>query len=58
MKYEELLNSRRIREQEFSVEEIHRALDRAKRDLRTAENIMAEDLDWGFAVAYNAVLQA
>ena len=51
MKYEELLNSRRIREQEFSVEEIHRALDRAKRDLRTAENIMAEDLDWGFAVA-------
>ena len=34
------------------------ALDRAERDLRTAENLIAIDLDWAFAVAYDAGLQA
>jgi len=56
--YEDLLRSRRIRWQEVSLAEIERALARAERDLRTARKIMPEDWDWGFAVAYNAVLQA
>ena len=42
----------------MSQAEIKRALERAVRDLKTAKKIMAEDWDWGFAVAYNAVLQA
>lgn len=58
MRYEHLLNSGRIRAQEVSKNEIARALKRADRDLRTSKIIMAEDWDWGFAVAYNAVLQA
>lgn len=58
MKYEDLLKSRRIRKQRVSQAEIKRALERAGRDLRTARKILAEDWDWGFAVAYNAVLQA
>jgi hypothetical protein len=58
MKYDELVNSGRIRRQRISEIEIRRALDRAQRDLKTARRIMAEDWDWGFAVTYNAVLQA
>ena len=58
MKYEHLLKTGRIRAQRVSEAEIRRAVERAQRDLRTARRIMAEDWDWGFAVAYNAVLQA
>ena len=58
MKYDELLNSRRIRKEKASPAEIERALNRAERDLKTAQTLMAQDWDWGFAVAYDAVLQA
>ena len=58
MKYDELLKSGRIRRQAASRAEIDRAMDRAARDLKTARKIMAEDWDWGFTVAYNAVLQS
>ena len=56
--FEELLRGGRIRKEKVSQAEVRRALERAKRDLRTAKKIMAEDWDWGFAVAYNAILQA
>lgn len=56
--YEELLRSGRIRKEKASEAEIRRALERADRDVRTARKIVAEDRDWGFAVAYNAALQA
>jgi len=58
MSYDDLLRSRRIRRENASQGEIDRALERAQRDLATSRKIMAEDSDWGFAVAYNAVLQA
>ena len=58
MKYDQLLGSRRIRREQISPDEVDHALQRAARDLKTARKIMAEDWDWGFAVAYNAVLQA
>lgn len=58
MKYDELLKSGRIRKQKTSRLEIERALERAERDLKTARIVMAGDWDWGFAVAYSAVLQA
>ena len=58
MKYDELLNSRRIHREQVSQVEIERALNRAERDLKTARMIMGQDRDWGFAVAYDAVLQA
>lgn len=31
---------------------------RAERDLRTARKVLADDWDWGFAIAYDAALQA
>ena len=58
MNYDELLSSRRIRKEQVSPAEIEQALNRAERDLKTARVIMAQDWDWGFAVAYDAVLQA
>jgi uncharacterized protein (UPF0332 family) len=56
--YEELLRAGLIREEKVSRREIDRAMERAARDLKTAKKIIADDADWGFAVAYNAVLQA
>jgi uncharacterized protein (UPF0332 family) len=58
MKYDDLLESGRIRKQKVSKAEIRQAIERAERDLKTARMIMAADWDWGFAVAYNAILQA
>jgi uncharacterized protein (UPF0332 family) len=58
MNLEELLQEGRIHKEKISILEIQRALARAERDLKTARKIMAEDWDWGFAVTYNAVLQA
>jgi len=56
MAYDELVRTRRVRKVAASREEVRRALARAERDLRTARHVMAED--WGFAIAYDAVLQA
>jgi uncharacterized protein (UPF0332 family) len=58
MKYDLLLKSGKVKKQRISREEIERALSRAERDLKTARSVMAGDWDWGFAIAYNAVLQA
>ena len=58
MKYDDLLDSGRIRRHKASKDEIRKALERADRDLKLAKKIIGEDWDWGFAVAYNAVLQA
>ena len=58
MKYDDLLQSGRVRKQKVSKAEIRRALQRAERDLKTARKIMPSDCDWGFAVAYKAILQA
>ena len=58
MKYDELLASGRIRKERISRREVERALERAQRDLETARKVTATDRDWGFAIAYNAVLQA
>lgn len=58
MKYDSLLKAGKIRKQKLSAGEIERAIARAERDLKTARSVMAGDWDWGFAIAYNAVLQA
>lgn len=58
MKYDNLLKAGKIKKQQISGDEIKRALSRAERDLKTARSVMAGDWDWGFAIAYNAVLQA
>jgi len=58
MKIDELLKKRRIRSHRASDEEIERLLELADRDIRMARLTMAEDWDWAFSIAYNAVLQS
>ena len=58
MPHEELLRTGRIRRETVTPAEIREAMKLAARDLRLARKILLEDADWGFAVAYNAVLQA
>jgi uncharacterized protein (UPF0332 family) len=58
MKIDELLKKRRIHRHRASPEEIERLLELSDRDIRMARLTMAEDWDWAFSIAYNAVLQS
>ncbi len=58
MSFEELLRQRRIHPHRATPEEIARLLALADRDIKMARRTMAEDWDWAFSIAYNAVLQA
>jgi uncharacterized protein (UPF0332 family) len=58
MKIEELLKKRRIHRHRASSGEVERLLELADRDIRMARLTMAEDWDWAFSIAYNAVLQS
>ncbi len=58
MRFDDLLQRRKIHRHRASKEEIARIIQLAERDLRMARHTMAEDWDWGFSIAYNAVLQS
>jgi uncharacterized protein (UPF0332 family) len=58
MPFEELLRQRRIHRHRATTDEVARLLALADRDIRMARRTMAEDWDWAFSIAYNAVLQA
>ena len=58
MAIDDRLRSGRIRRESVSPTEIRDVLKLADRDLRVARKLMANETDWGFTVAYNAVLQA
>ena len=58
MQIDDLLRKRKIYRHRASQEEIERTLQLADRDLRMARVTMAEDWDWAFSIAYNAVLQS
>ncbi len=58
MTFEWLLSRRKIHRHRATGEEIQRILQLAERDLRIARLTMAEDWDWGFSIASNAVLQS
>jgi uncharacterized protein (UPF0332 family) len=58
MQFDELLRQRRIHRHRASGDEIASLLALADRDIRMARRTMAEDWDWAFSIAYNAVLQA
>lgn len=57
MPFDDLLKARAIEPVEVQPEEIAGLLDVAKRDIGTAQNLASTDLDWAFAIAYNAILQ-
>jgi uncharacterized protein (UPF0332 family) len=58
MPYGRLLKAGRLQPYAARPGEINQLLEVAHRDLRTAEMNLAEAPDWGYSIAYNAVLQA
>ena len=58
MTFDDLLAQRKIHRHRASKDEIERLIQLAERDLRMARHTMPEDWDWGFSIAYNAVLQS
>jgi uncharacterized protein (UPF0332 family) len=58
MAIDDLIRAGRTRRETVSAAEIRQLLRLADRDIRVARKLMADEPDWGFAAAYNAVLQA
>jgi uncharacterized protein (UPF0332 family) len=56
--YSELLKAGRIRQGEFSREQVDNCLKLAERDLRTALATLTTSAEWAFNIAYNAMHQA
>lgn len=56
--YSELIESNRIKSGKFSRVQVQDCLNLAERDIATAKKIVAENPDWGYNIAYNAMLQA
>jgi hypothetical protein len=58
MPYDDLLREKRIQPYRAVPAEIRSLLSIAERDLHTAARNIAEDPDWAYNIAYNAVLQS
>jgi uncharacterized protein (UPF0332 family) len=58
MNYSELQNSGLIHPYHGSKKQVQEHLKLAERDIKTSQKIIAEDWDWAFSIAYNAILQA
>jgi uncharacterized protein (UPF0332 family) len=58
MTVDELLQQRRIYRQDSAPADVRATLDRAAKDLASAEHILSVDHGWAFSIAYNAVLHA
>jgi hypothetical protein len=58
MIFDDLLDARLIERAAVTPAEIADLLEVARRDIRTAQILVSTDLDWAFAVAYNAILQS
>jgi len=56
--YSELIKENRIKAEKFSRKQVQDCLNLAGRDIKTAKKVADEDPDWGFNIAYNAMLQA
>ena len=58
MSYLELQNRGLIHPHHGSKKQAQKYLKLAERDIKTSQKIIAEDWDWAFSIAYNAILQA
>jgi len=58
MNYAELESKGLIHSYKASLKQIQEQIKLAERDIRTAKKMLAEDADWSFSIAYNAILQA
>ena len=55
---ERLVEAGLIKPFEGSASQVKARLELAKRDVRVAKATMAQDRDWAFSIAYNAILQS
>ena len=58
MNLRKLLDQGRIKPIKSSEKEIEDIISLADRDIKMAEFVITQDLDWAFSIAYNASLQA
>ena len=58
MKLKELESAGKIKPQKVGANEILAAISKAESDLSVAKEVIEQSNDWGFAIAYNAALQA
>jgi uncharacterized protein (UPF0332 family) len=58
MSYERWLKDRLIKKQAPDHDQINKQLNRASKDLRTAEAISSIDRTWSFTIAYHAMIRA
>jgi uncharacterized protein (UPF0332 family) len=58
MPYDQLQRQGRIKPYRARPQEIKRLLQVAARDLAAADRNLADDPDWAYTIAYNAILQA
>ena len=58
MSYDDLLNKGQIKKYKSSKPQAEKRLELARRDIHAARAMLANDRDWAFSIAYNAILQA
>ncbi len=58
MIYEKLLKDHLVKKQEPDLHQIKNQLNRARKDLLTAEFVAPIDLIWSFTIAYHAMMRA
>lgn len=58
MDIDELERSGLIKRLPIDEKKVNDSLDLAKRDLKAARNIMDDNCDWAFSIAYNSMLQS
>jgi len=58
MSYEELLHKGLIKRFKTSPAQVNNRMELAKRDIKAAKAMLANDRDWAFSMAFNAILQA
>ncbi len=58
MDIDELERAGIIKRLPIDEKKVSDALDLAKRDLKAAKNMMEDNFDWAFSIAYNSMLQS
>jgi uncharacterized protein (UPF0332 family) len=58
MSYEKFLENKLIKKIEPDFKQIAVQIRRARKDLRTAEKVMASDRTWSFTITYHAMVRA
>ncbi|MCK4667077.1 HEPN domain-containing protein [Candidatus Dependentiae bacterium] len=58
MNYSELIKNNQIKKGKFTKKQVKDCLNIAIRDIDTANKVLKINNDWGYNIAYNAMLQA